>query len=876
MEGMPPVERRADLLGAAFVFVVTQIVYLLTMTLDCPFWDSGEFIATSYTLGIPHPPGTPLYVLIGRVMTLLPVFDLVATRVNYLSALASSLTAVFVYLGTVEFYRAWFRRPGTGDNTDETAPRPLGVIGFMAGATAAFFTAFGRTFWDNAIEAEVYALSSLIMALSVWLILRWARPGTDRVHRTGLFVLLYYLICLSMGIHLGTFLVLPGIMFFAYVVDHRIFGRSYVTAAVVAGVLVLLHPGMLPTLKLGVWLPLLVGVVLAAAFARNWSAAGSRGLITWCAIAAVLGISTHLFLKIRAGLDPAINEADPETWDALWKMLIRDQYKPANPFVERQAPWAIQFTRHFWDYARDQYRVGFLPEALGLFLPYAIGVIGAIGQGLREKKTFLLMLGIYLITSVGLVFYLNFRENEVRPRDYFFVASFQFFAVWIGLGVAFLLEEIRGLWGGAGRSAGAGIGVRTAVAAIGALFLVLPAGTAAHYWFSHDRTGFHVARDFAYNILTPLGENAILFTNGDNDTFPLWYLQQVEGLRKDVRVVNLSLLNTGWYLKQLRDVEPTIDLDWDDEKITQIERFSGYMAALHAGYIQPSQMESFLRNYELRPYVRTLDEQLMTKDVAVARIVEREAGRRPLYIALTVPDLMGLETRLVQRGIVYQVAEPQGRDVRVDVDTTIRLLTEEYLYRGIIADGRPDTTVFKDDNSTKLVQNYAAAALAGAQSLLRQDRVTDAYRLAQFAGAVSPEATAVLYSLGILETEIGEYASAERRFRKLVEENRADPTIYGLLAQTLELQDRPSAAESTYLVAIERFPDDWETYRALFSLHWREGGDPQKAVGVLDTWIANHPNDENARRARQMWADSAAVRQAGTRGSGGDSLAPGR
>src|SRR5690606_15865103 len=128
------------------------IVYLATLTRNCPFWDSGEFIATSYTLGIPHPPGTPLYVLIGRVITLFPIFEMVATRVNYLSALASSLAAAFTFLVVLELYRALYdpeRRGASGK--DQEGPSPW--IGVVAGAVAAFFTAFSRTFWDNAIEA---------------------------------------------------------------------------------------------------------------------------------------------------------------------------------------------------------------------------------------------------------------------------------------------------------------------------------------------------------------------------------------------------------------------------------------------------------------------------------------------------------------------------------------------------------------------------------------------------------------------------------------------------------------------------------------------------------------------------------------------------
>ena len=120
-------EERLHWLFAGLVLLVTQVVYLTTMTLTCPFWDSGEFIATSYILGIPHPPGTPLYVLIGRFFSLLPFFPLVATRVNWLSALASSGTAVFTYLLTVEFWLRMRRGASGGTARGRSGERRGGI-----------------------------------------------------------------------------------------------------------------------------------------------------------------------------------------------------------------------------------------------------------------------------------------------------------------------------------------------------------------------------------------------------------------------------------------------------------------------------------------------------------------------------------------------------------------------------------------------------------------------------------------------------------------------------------------------------------------------------------------------------------------------------
>ena len=152
-----PGMRKGYLAVAWFVFLSTLTVYLFTVTTSIPFWDSGEFIATSYTLGIPHPPGTPLYVLIGRIFSLLPI-DNVHLAVNLLSSVASALAVLFTFLVTVRFMRlAQVRHAATGQRTPADE-----VIAWTAGAAAAFFVAFSNTFWGSAIEAEVYGLSSMV------------------------------------------------------------------------------------------------------------------------------------------------------------------------------------------------------------------------------------------------------------------------------------------------------------------------------------------------------------------------------------------------------------------------------------------------------------------------------------------------------------------------------------------------------------------------------------------------------------------------------------------------------------------------------------------------------------------------------------------
>ena len=826
------VRRRAEWLGAALVFLVTQFVYIRTMVISCPFWDSGEFIATTYTLGIPHPPGNPLYMVIGRFFDMLPIFPLVATRLNWLSTLGASLAAMFTYLAT---YELWLRarhpeRRATMSEESAAAGRdlPQGAdpwIPVLASLVAAFFTAFSPTFWTNGTEAETYSTSSFLMVFCVWLILRWGRAGGKTSERNGLFMLLYYLLCLSMAIYLGAPLVLPGIILFAFLVDFRFFGGTRWTAGLVAVLVVLLHPGLLPTEGIWIWGSLVVLVLLSSLlFARSWPAVSGRGLLTWCVLVGVVALSTHFYLMIRAGYHtPHIAEADPSSWPTLWKALIRDQYKPPNPFFERQGSWSSQLGHHFWRYMRNQYDLGLRPEWLGWYLPYLLGLVGIVWQYRREKKGFVLLAVNYVVMTLGLVFYLNFKLDEVRDRDYFFVGAFQFYPVWIGLGAGVLLEGLQQSLQDRRWAYGAGV-----------VTVCLPFLTCSHNWFEHNRHEFYIARDFAYNMLVPLKPDAIIFTNGDNDTFPLWYLQEVEGLRRDVRVANLSLLNTDWYIRQLRDMEPKIDLGWSNAEIQA-----------------------------LRPYLDPKsNEPVWVKDQAVLRIVAREYGKRPLYVASTVPEQIGLTDRVVMQGVALEVVDPlPGSGERIDPDLTLHNLRDVYLYRGLLRrDGSYDSSVFKDENATHLVHNYSVAYLRVAEALVDRGDVPGAKAALEQAGQISPDFHQVRYALGTLFLHSRRYPEAEEYLRNVIAQGIRDPLVYHDLGRAQEAQGKMSDAEESYRQALAGAPDDFESMRDLFSFLWQAEQKKPEAYQVLVDWNRRHPDDERVTAALQEFADSAGVK----------------
>ena len=783
--------RRGYLATAWFVFLSTLAVYTLTVTTSIPFWDSGEFIATSYILGIPHPPGTPLYVIIGRLFSILP-FGNVNLMVNWLSSLSSALTALFTFLVTVRLVRLCQTRAHLAQERTTSDE----IIAWTAGAAAAFFCAFSNTFWESAIEAEVYALSSMVQIASIYLALRWweelGNDGGD-----GRLLLAWYLMCLCIGIHLGTFLVAPAVVLLALMVNHRsIFNVKFIAMA---------------------------------------------------ALLLVFGVSVHYYLMVRAALNPAINEGDPETWDAMMYLLQRKQYGSRPMFPRSADLWAFQVPM-FTGYFLDQYKLWKAQNALPAVIPLALGLYGAGMQFVREKKTFLMMFVLFGVTSFGLIMYLNFTDREVRERDYFFTSAFHFFAIWIGMGTGFVVELIRDALRGkapapaAVRAGGSASGVATPPAAGGALpggvvpervhpgvlaACVVAVGVswlpAATYWFIHDRTGFTVAADYAHNMLAPLDERAFVFTNGDNDTFPLWCLQEVEGFRKDVRVINLSLLNTDWYIRQLRDEEPKVPMDVDDRTL-EIVRTQGYLT-LPTG--EPIQVSTWMVGNILQ--------------------ANQAAGvdQRPAYLAVTVPNKMGLDSRMTLEGLVYRVYDDSVA-TRLDTLKVRRNLYDVFKYDGLYAkDGTYLEKPHKDENAYRLTQNYAAAHLQLAfRYRLDGDRPRALEELERVL-RMYPTFPAVRPALGMFYIENGDTAKALAFFDQSLAITPGDKDLVYYAAVAHGLTGDIDRSHRLFQQAIALDPDDGQAYFANYSI-LRDAGRLKDAAAVLRAWLARHPDDTQA------------------------------
>jgi tetratricopeptide (TPR) repeat protein len=763
---------RLNRIVGALVFASVLTGYLVTISPTVSFWDAGEFIATSYSLGVPHPPGTPFYVIVGRVFSMLP-FQERALSVNLMSAFSGALAALFLYLITVRILVLWRGVP-------RSAREKLTI--YTAGASAALAGSFSGSYWINSIEAEVYSPSAFIMAFTVWLMLRWGERHKDAGSRNSL-VLICYLLGLSVGLHLGTVLVLPAFVLFALMVDWRLFTDVKFIVLVV-----------------------FVGLV---------------------------GLSNHLYLPIRSYLNPAIDEANPERWQAFKDCLLRKQYKPMTPFV-RQAPWSFQFGM-FWRYFREQWTG---PGGSWTILLMLAGAVGAFVHFFKEKRTFVLLGTLFLITSLGLVIYMNFTDHEVRERDYFFSHGFFFFCIWIGVAFAYVTDLVAK----SKKPDWLTYGVPVALLAF----------TLSCYYVnfeSHDRSGDYNAHDYAFNMLATVEEDGFIFTNGDNDTFPLWFIQEVKGFRKDVRVLNLSLLNTPWYIWQLKHLEPKVPIRFTD---AEIER--------------------------LRPYRDRDGKIVMVKDIASHEIVNATDKTRPVYFAVTVADYMGYEKRLKLEGLAFKLLPEEGRRL-VDVDRTLYNLYHVYKYRGLLKPVDPtqaalapdltdrpepaeldlvdfdeeweyDTAVHKDINTRRLVTNYAAAHLRLCISYIETREFDKATRELERASMIAPGYQGYRDIAVIAYGYAGHIAKAESLASEYMARDPRNATFYIQLFNVYRRANRPEDGERLLNRLITALPDDPDGYSLLASFY-QDRGEPGKAAGVVRKWLSLHPGDRTAARLLQ-------------------------
>ena len=669
---------------AGLVFFVTTVIYLSTLAPTVAFWDCGEFITTAYTLGIPHPPGAPFYTLLGRIFSMLP-FGEIAFRVNLLSAATGIATVVLIYLCTVRLISTWLDR----ENTIQQ------VAILVGGVVASLSTAFSFSFWNNAIEAEVYGLSMCITMLAVWVALRWDDAHKDH-NSDRLLLFIAYLFGLGAGVHLQCLLTIPGILIllFTDLMEDRPLQHQVL---VVVGLT--LYPFLSIVFPLSV-AALLTGAIIIGLLILRPAWRNPQFWLLGIVIGA-LGFSTYFALFIRSGLNPIIDMNDPETWENFKAFMGRQQYGTHLVFPRRAEPWAFQFNIHvkyflqqfpFFDGISASFR-----RAVDVYMSryqiiqyslitLALGIGGAVYHLRKDWKRFASLFAMFALMGVGLVLYLNMPDPEPREREYIFVGAYTFFGIWMGIGAAGVIAWMQNK----------SLAILAAI-----LMLLVPSGILVKNYHVHDRTGDFVPYDYAYNIMATCEPNAILFTNGDNDTYPLWFLQGVEGVRTDIQIVNLSLIKTSWYIKQLKRLGVEVGLE-DDE-------IEDWLGALPWDYDRSVEIAGLKLEAGDLPIVgyptgrgRETVPVLEPHTLMIWRVVRDNWEKRPIYFAVTVPDInmAGLKPYLSMEGMAYKLVRTRGYE-QFEEEKIRRNLLEVYRYTGVA-----DSTVHKDPVARRLLGNY--------------------------------------------------------------------------------------------------------------------------------------------------------------------------
>ena len=833
---MEKYKRINNLTGFA-IFFFASTVYWLCMEPTMSFWDCGEFIAAAFKMEVGHQPGAPLFLMIGKLFSLLAGTDVtkVAYWVNFVSVISSGATIMFLFW-TINAIALKLIKPEDG----KMSGMQLFTV-ISAGTVGALAYTFSDTFWFSAVEAEVYAISTLCTAIVFWAALKWENHMNDKW-----LLFIAFMIGLSIGMHLLSLLIIPSISllyYFKKAKEVKLWGsvKAFLLGCLILGVVQfgVIQYLVLFAAKIDLWsvnslkmdfgngaLIFLLAVVGVLAFAVHYSIKKNLYKLNLALLSTILvlfGFSSYFMIIIRANAKPNINLSSPDTPLSLYGYLSRTQYeeKPllygqffnSNPVelkekgtsYRREAhsyevsgkqysyvydkntffprmysnkPAHIKFYQNwlgladgqsptFWNNLSffNSYQVGFMYWRYFLWnfsgrqndtqgqgsitegnwttgikpldawrlgnqsqlplsitenagrnsfygLPLLLGVLGLIYLYQRDKKATFILGSLFFATGIAIILYINQDPLQVRERDYAYVGSFYVFAIFIGISVFALKSYLQRLF-----ASKPSLIMATAITLLAAPILMALQG-----WDDHDRTGKTTALDMAKNYLNSCEPNAILFTNADNDTYPLWYAQEVEGIRTDVRVVNLQFLSTASYIDQMKRIQYKSDalpISTDKEKYKEgVRDYLSYvdyglkdsvelkdlLAILTSDHnddkiqMNDGSYENFLPTQHLKLSINA-DEVVASRTVAANQkhliadklewkfnknhifkgelmmldIIANNGWKRPIYFAsnLSEDTYIGLDNYLYQEGFAYRLL-PIAPTLGVDSDKTER------------------------------------------------------------------------------------------------------------------------------------------------------------------------------------------------------------
>jgi hypothetical protein len=898
------------------MFVIAATVYAITAEPTVSLWDCGEFISACYKMHVVHPPGAPLFLMIGRVFSLFAGSpEKVAYMINFMSGIFTAFGVLFTFWSITHFGRHILQ------NKDKEISNTESFAIILAGFVGALACTFATSVWFSAVEGEVYAMSFGFTGLTFWSALKYYEDETERADKW--FIFIAYSIGLSIGVHLLSLLTIPAVVLVYFLKRNKgnlnLTGylKALGTGIIILGFIQMILIPKIPAIAAlfdrifvnSFHLPFGTGILFAIIlfisaiyFGLKYAHKTNKPILEHAILSTfmlLLGFSTYLMIVIRANANTSINMNRPTDAYSLLSYINREQYGD-RPLVKGEwwgaAPTDQTEGKAIWRKDKDEYKLdGYRPEYvydesdkmlfprlgshdpsharlyqnfLGLspedkpsmgdnikffigyqfrhmywryfmwnfagrqndkqgiggrdvtqgnwitgikaydsmrlydwsnapktlqgnpaenkyyLIPFILGLIGLYFHFKKRNGDAWLVLLLWFFTGIAIMIFLNNPPIEPRERDYGFAGSVMAYCMWIGLAVIAIFDYLRNK-----------IGEYPSVIASSVICLSAPLIMVQQNWDDHNRGNRYAARDYASNFLNSVEKNAILFTIGDNDTYPLWYAQEVEGVRRDVRIVNLSLLAVDWYIDQLyRKVydSPAVKLSFPKEKIQgskrdfipfyEIEGAKNSTVSLtdvlaYAFSDNPNTMQQLTngemtnvfpaRNFSILVDTQKILSQhmidpanrkklvkemkftkkgsgVMKNDLLVLDIINSNINDRPVYFATTIPDenFNGLDKYLQLEGLAMRVVPVEG-EVSTNGATRASTVYADKIYENVMQKfkwGNVDKEkVYLDPAYNPALSNITSSMLQGAKTFIERGDKQKALALSNKYLQVFPE-----------------------------------------------------------------------------------------------------------------------------------------
>jgi hypothetical protein len=483
---------------------------------------------------------------------------------------------------------------------------------------------------------------------------------------------------------------------------------------------------------------------------------------------------------------------------------------------ERRAEWENQFGNFrrmgFWGFFKEQY--GIYGNSF-IFL-FVLGLFG-IWEIIRRRTEYGIPLMILLfLASVGLILYMNFADGtrqhpvtnvdyiEVRDRDYFFTPAFMLYGLMIGVSIPFIIQFVRETLFQKSKL------IRNVVIYSMMVLFLLPVYALGNNYSKVDRSKNYIPYDFATNILKSADRNAILMTLGDNDTFPLWCIQEAYKERTDVAIVNLTLANARWYIKQVKN-NLNVDLGWTDQQIDDLKIYRDQNGKIHR-----------------------YSEQM------VSAIIKNNINKRPINFYVGVSGSKreyngkSLDSLLSLQGLVYKL-NTSATGMKIDVDKSVDLFINEFNYRGI-----DDKSVYKDETTNRMIRAYVNSIVKTCDTLRKDDRVSEMKDLLMIGLDIIPHSPTLINYLGAYYSEFNMIPELEALIDTTQHGHK--PRLTVMLAISYMRNNQEEKAENIYWEILRKYPTQTTVLRDLLYYYYRTNNEAKFNELIL-FWKEKNPND---------------------------------